>query len=115
MHEKRDINLFLHDSLNSIKQIKIYVKSMNFKEYVGDKKTQDAVIRNLEIIGEAIKNIPVSFKNLYPLIEWKAFAGMRDILIHHYFGVDSEIIWETIKKDILILEEKLKEILNNKS
>lgn len=113
MRKKRDINLFLHDSLNSITQIKVYVKNMAFKEYLGDKKTQDAVIRNLEIIGEAIKNIPVSFRNKYPKVEWKAFSGMRDILIHHYFGVDSEIIWETVKKDILILEEKLKEILKN--
>ena len=110
MREKRDFNFFLQDSLNSIGQIKFYVKDMTFKEYLDDKKTQDAVIRNLEIIGEASKNIPKDIKENYPDIPWKEIAGMRDKIAHEYFGVDLKIVWQTIQEDLPFYEKTINRI-----
>jgi uncharacterized protein with HEPN domain len=72
---------------------------------------QDAVIRNIEIIGEASKKISLDFRSLNSNIPWKEMSGMRDKLIHHYMGVDVEMIWNTVKEDIPFLEKKLKEII----
>jgi len=77
-----------------------------------DPKTQDAVIRNLEIIGEAAKNIPEDFRQKYPQIAWKAVAGMRDKLIHDYFGVNLGIVWEVVHKEVPSLLQKIKTILD---
>jgi hypothetical protein len=77
----------------------------------GMKKTKDAVVRNLEVIGEAVKNVPDEFKEKYPEIKWKAIAGMRDKLIHEYFGVSFSLVWGTIKNDLPDLEPKIKRIL----
>ena len=84
---KRDVRLFLYDILEAISKIENYTKGMSYDEFIHDEKTIDAVIRNLEIIGEAAKNIPEDAKNKYPEIPWKEIAGMRDKLIHAYFGV----------------------------
>ncbi|MHA1831723.1 MAG: HepT-like ribonuclease domain-containing protein [Candidatus Helarchaeota archaeon] len=99
--------------MNSIIKIEKYIESMTFDDFKKDVKTIDAVLRNLEIIGEAVKNLSNEIKNNYSEINWKAIAGMRDRLIHGYFGTDIEIIWKTIKNKILELEIKIKEILKN--
>ncbi|MHA1729722.1 MAG: HepT-like ribonuclease domain-containing protein [Promethearchaeota archaeon] len=114
MSNRKDESFFLKDCLNSITLIKDYIRDTNFEEFVDDRKTQDAVVRNLEIIGEAVKNIPDDFRKKFPNIEWKAFAGMRDILIHQYFSIDPSIIWETIKNDLFLLENQIKVILDEK-
>jgi len=75
-----------------------------------DDKTKDAVVRNLEIIGEAAKNIPESIKEKFPVVPWQSVIDMRNKLIHEYFGVSFPIVWETVKSDLPLLKEKLKEL-----
>ena len=76
-----------------------------------DSKTQDAVIRNLEIIGEAVKNISGDLKSVYPDIPWQRIAGMRDRMIHEYFGVNLQIVWERVEQDVPELKQKVEVIL----
>ena len=110
MPEKRNIKLFFMDILESIENIKEYTQNMNYSDFKTDKKTRDAVVRNLEVIGEAAKSMPDEIKNKYSQVNWRAIIGMRDKLIHGYFGVSLQIVWETIKKDIPTLENQIKEI-----
>ncbi len=91
---------YIQDILNSIKEIEEFTEDLNFNDFIEDRKTINAVIRSLEIIGEATKNIPKSIRSNYPKIPWKSMTGMRDKLIHEYSGVNLEMVWETIKKDI---------------
>jgi uncharacterized protein with HEPN domain len=79
--------------------------------FLGDTKTQDAVIRNLEIIGEAVKNISGELKNVYTDIPWQRIAGMRDRMIHEYFGVNLQIVWERVEQDVPDLKQKVQAIL----
>ena len=84
---------------------------MSLKELAHDTKTLDAVVRNLEIVGEAAKNIPEAIRAQRPQVEWKRIAGLRDILIHEYFGVDTEIVWDIIKNKLPPLEKEVAELL----
>ena len=84
---------------------------MDFEAFQHDDKTQSAVIRKLEIIGEAVKQIPEEERRQYPQIPWKQIAGMRDKLIHFYFGVDAKLVWQTIKKRLPVLENNLRSSL----
>ena len=83
--------------------------TMTYKKFTEHRKTINAVIRSLEIIGEATKKIPPDIRNKYPLVPWKEIAGMRDKLIHEYFGVDLSIVWETIQHDLAGLENALED------
>ena len=94
----RNYKLYLKDILNAIESIEKFVEGMDFEEFKRDDKTSSAVIRKFEIIGEATKNIPDEIRQQYPQIPWKEMAGMRDRLIHFYFGVDYKLVWETIKE-----------------
>lgn len=94
-----------------IKKIKRYTRGQSKQKFLENELLQDAVMRNIEIIGEASKNISLNFKQSYSSIPWKEMSGMRDKLIHHYMGVDLEMIWNTVKEDVPFLEKKLKEIV----
>jgi uncharacterized protein with HEPN domain len=110
MSEKRTPELFLADILDAISSIKEYTGSMGEEEFYSDKKTGDAVIRNLEIIGEATKNLPTEIKKKNSEVNWRVISGMRDKLIHQYFGVSQKILWETIKSDLPVFEKQIKKI-----
>lgn len=93
----RDPRLYLKDILDAMDTIEKFVEGMEFDEFKGDDKTSSAVIRKFEIIGEATKNVPGSLKQRHPDIPWREMAGMRDKLIHFYFGIKYELVWRTIK------------------
>ena len=99
MSERLDSE-FLSDIRESIHRITAYIAGMAYESFVDDKKTQDAVIRNLEIMGEATKNLSEQFRAEYPNIPWKNIAGTRDRLIHHYFGVNLDIVWQIVTLEL---------------
>ena len=107
---KRTLNLFIEDILENIKLIEESIKNLSKEEFISDKLIIDATIRRLEIIGEAVKNIPDSFRDKYDEISWKKIAGLRDIIIHAYFNIDLDTTWNIIKKDIPILKKQMEKI-----
>lgn len=111
--KRRSIYLYINDILDSIEKAQTFSGNMSFEEFNRDEKTQYAVIRTLEIIGEASKKIPQEIKSNYSDIPWKQISGIRDILIHEYFGINTKIIWKTIKEDLPFLKEKISKILND--
>ena len=109
---KRDNNIFfLNDIKNSLEKIFKYTDFLSYEEFVKDDKTKDAVERNFEIIGEAVKNLTDDFRNSYPEIPFRQIAGMRDKLIHDYFGVDYQIVWKTIKDRLPEFYDNIKRII----
>ena len=107
---KRGINLFLNDIIEALEKIDTYTNDITYEQFLKDEKTRDAVLRNLEVIGEAAKNISSIIKEKYPSVNWKAVMGMRDKIIHEYFGVSFPIVWETIKNDLPSFKLKVKKI-----
>ena len=107
---KKEGITFIEHILECIKLIEEYLKDKSREDFLTSVQLQDSVIRRIEIIGEAVKNIPNDVKDKYPDIPWKKIAGMRDILIHEYFGIDLELTWEVIIKDIPHLKKKMLEI-----
>ena len=93
----RDYKLYLEDILEAADKIDNYVRGLSLSQFMQDEMRIDAVIRNLEIIGEATKNLPPGLRKKYPAIEWRKIAGLRNITIHAYFSVDLNIIWEVVK------------------
>lgn len=79
--------------------------------FFGDRKTQDAVVRNLEVIGEAVKNLSENLRSEHPQIPWKRIAGMRDKMIHEYFGIDQDLVWEVVDRELKDLKGKVQTIL----
>jgi len=92
MSSRRDRE-FLQDILEAIWRADAYVSDVNYEEFLADHKTQDAVIRTLEIVGEATKRLSPEIREQYPAVPWKNMAGVRDRLIHDYFGVNFDIVW----------------------
>ena len=107
----REYEDYLRDLLNKKKKIQNFIKDLEFESFKQDDKTKFAVIRGLEIIGEATKHISEEFRKKYPEVPWKEMAGMRDVLAHDYFGVDEETVWLTAKEKIPQLKPSIEKIL----
>ena len=107
--------LYIDDILESIKNIESFTKMVSKDNFMTNKEKQYAVVRAIEIIGEATKNISESFKQKYPEIKWKRVAGMRDVLIHAYFEVKLDKVWNVIKDDLPKLKKQIEEILKKES
>lgn len=104
---KRDMRLYVQDIVESIEAIEEYVQTPTEEEFYKSRQIQDAVLRRLEIIGEAAKKLDEDFRSEYPDIPWKKIAGMRDILIHEYFGVNLKRVWLITKEDLPELKLKI--------
>ncbi len=108
---QRDYSVYLNDILAAISKIERYVNDLSFKEFIQDDMRVDAVVRNLEVIGEAAKHVPEEIRRKYPFIDWRKVSGLRDILVHEYFGVDLDILWDIVKNRIPILKRGTDRIL----
>jgi uncharacterized protein with HEPN domain len=111
MSESRDLRDFLEDAISAMEKAEQFVSGMSYEDFKKDDKTIFAVIRAIEVIGEAIKHIPLDFRNKFTTIPWRDITGMRDVLIHDYFGVDLETVWETVKSNIPKAKPLLYEVL----
>jgi uncharacterized protein with HEPN domain len=109
---KRNHKLFVKDILDSIEKIEEFVGNMDFKNFIEDDKTKSAVVRKLEIIGEATKNIPKLIRQKYKELPWSDMAGMRDKIAHFYFGIDYEIVWKVVKERLPKIKPLIQNILN---
>jgi uncharacterized protein with HEPN domain len=107
----RDFKVFLEDILEAIRKIRDYTDGLSLQTFTADAKTFDAVIRNLEIIGEAVKQIPEDIRLRRPEVKWKRMGRLRDILIHQYFGVDVQIVWDIVQNKLTPLEQAIRALL----
>lgn len=102
---------YVQDIVDAIKDIESFIKGMAFEQFKKDRKTINAVVRSIEVIGEASKKIPATITSKYPGVPWKKMAGMRDKLIHEYFGIVLEILWTVANRDIRGLRPAIRRIL----
>ena len=107
----KEYKVYLEDILTSIGAIQRYTKNMSFSQFSKKKIVVDAVIRNLEIIGEAVKRLPFEIRDKYPEVEWKKIAGLRDILIHEYSGISVKIVWDIVINKLPDLKISIKNII----
>ncbi len=110
---KKDPLVFIEHILESIDSIKEYVHGVSKADFLSSKEKQDAVLRRIEIIGEAVKNIPEDVKDKHPEIPWKTIAGMRDIVVHNYFGVDLDLTWKIATTEIEELRNSIIKLKKN--
>jgi uncharacterized protein with HEPN domain len=109
----RAVVLYISDILQQMEDALEFIQGITYEQFVGDKKTINAVLRSIEVIGEAAKNVPEGIRARYPDIPWKEMAGMRDKVIHFYFGVDQEIVWLVVSERIPELKPKLEQVLHD--
>ncbi|MDQ1240369.1 MAG: hypothetical protein QG577_2555 [Thermodesulfobacteriota bacterium] len=107
----RDFRLYLDDILEAINQIQTYIAGFDELAFAADRKTQDAVIRNLEIIGEAARNLPATVQEKAQEIEWRKIKGLRNVLIHEYFGINLPILWDVVQNKLGPLEKVCRKLL----
>lgn len=110
---KRSAELYINDILEYMERAENHIKNLSFEDFLKEDKTCDAVIRCIEVIGEAVKNISDTIRNKYPLIPWRDIAGMRDKIIHAYFAVDFETVWLVVKEEIPRLKPQIKQVLED--
>lgn len=107
----RDHKLYLEDMLEATKRIEKYARGTTLQKLKKDTLVLDGIARNLEIIGEAAKNVPAQIREKHPEVEWKKIAGLRDILAHEYFGIDTEVVWDIVKDKLPALKKQIRRIL----
>lgn len=112
---EKDFKVYLFDILDCIQAIEQYTENKTENDFLQDKLLQDAVFRRIEIIGEAVKNIPEHIKQKYSDVDWRKAAGMRDVVIHEYFRVDVNVTWATINDDLPVLKKHIERIMKELS
>lgn len=108
--KRRSVVVYIQDVLDAIRRIEEYLEDTSLDEFRNDRKTFDAVVRNIEIVGEAIKRVPESTTSKYPHIAWRKAAGMRDVLIHDYPDIVIDIVWATVKEHLPEFKNQLLEV-----
>jgi uncharacterized protein with HEPN domain len=111
--KKREYIHFIEDIANAIDKIERFTKDLDYEEFSENEMVIDAVIRNFEVIGEAVNHIPGDIRKKFPDVEWSETIGFRNVLIQHYFGLDIEAVWDTIKENIPSLKEHIKKVLES--
>ncbi len=107
----RDYRLYLEDMLECSRKVTRYTHGMSFEQFLADERTFDAVLRNLEVIGEAARNVPDEVKDRYPGTPWARATGLRNIVAHKYFGADPEILWDVVSNHIPSLTLQLEHVI----
>jgi uncharacterized protein with HEPN domain len=107
----RSLQLYLNDICTSCAKVQRYTLEMTLEDFVADDRSYDAVVRNLQIIGEAVKQIPADVRERYPAVEWRKIAGLRDILAHAYFSLENETLWDIVQNKIPELLEQIQHIV----
>jgi uncharacterized protein with HEPN domain len=111
--KRRDLRDYLQDILDAVNDIEKFVADMSYEQFIKDKKTLNAVVRSIEVIGGASKRLPLSLKAKNSELPWREITGMRDKLIHAYFGMDTETIWKTVKENIPQLKQAIKKLVKD--
>ena len=106
----RDANLFVEDMIAACEKIQRYVARRQRGEFESDDQAFDAVLKNLEVIGEAAKRLPTEMKDAHPEISWRDIAGLRDIIVHEYFGLDLDIVWDVVENRVPTLLMQLRSL-----
>jgi uncharacterized protein with HEPN domain len=109
----RQLSEFLQDILESIADIEAFTEDINFEAFLGNREKVLAVVKSIEILGEAVKKVPSDIRVKYPQIPWKAIAGMRDVLVHEYWGIDMNVVWATVQEGLPALKTVIIEISIN--
>jgi uncharacterized protein with HEPN domain len=109
----RNVFLYIKDILQNMRDAEEFIRDMPYEQFLGDKRTFNAVVRSLEVIGEAAKNVPDEVRAKYPMVPWKEMAGMRDKVIHFYFGVDREAVWLAVNDRIPAVKPLIEQILHD--
>ena len=108
---KRDPDLLVEDMLEALRKVELYTTGMEHSGFLQDEKTIDPVVRNLELLGEAARQVPEDFMTRHPHVPWRKIAGLRNRIVHDYFGLDLDIVWQIIQHDLPALRAQL-ETLN---
>lgn len=109
----RNVSLYIRDILQNMSDAEEFIRGLSYERFATDKKTFNAVARAIEVIGEATKHVPADLRNKHPAVPWKEMAGMRDKVIHFYFGVDQEAIWLVVQERIPALKPLIEQILRD--